>query len=81
MLVFQFPQFENESFWSYLSRLDEYRAQMNQSLEKLKICEVIIVNATSSIYVESICPRGLQGLLCTTQDDVWEFFEILAWYS
>ena len=31
------------------------------------------------MYVESICPGGLLGLLYKTQDTVWGFFEKLAW--
>ena len=30
-------------------------------------------------YVESICPGGLLRLLTRTQDEVWDFFENLAW--
>ena len=30
-------------------------------------------------YVESICPRGLIGLLSKTQDEVCEFFEKFIW--
>jgi len=30
-------------------------------------------------HVESIYPRGLLWLLTKTQDEVWDFFENLAW--
>jgi len=81
MPVFYFPQFEHEPFWSYLSRLNDYRAQLNQSFEKWEICEVIVIglNAFSRGYVESMCLGGFQGLLSKTQDEVWNFFEKLAW--
>jgi len=34
MPVFNFPQFKHESFWRYLSRLNVYGAQLNQTFEK-----------------------------------------------
>ena len=81
MPIFNFPQYEHESFWSYLSRLNDYRAQLNQNFQKLKTCEVITVglNSESSSYVESIYPEGVRGLLSKTQDEIRDFFEKLAW--
>jgi len=82
MPVFNFPQFEHEPCWSYLSTLNDYRAQLNQSFEKWKICEVIVVglNALSRGYVESMCLEGFQGLLSKTKNEVWNFFEKVAWF-
>jgi len=37
------------------------------------------LNVESRSYVESICPGGLIELLSKTQDEVWDFFEKLAW--
>ena len=37
------------------------------------------LNSTSRGYNESICPGGFIGLLSRTQDEVWNFFEKLAW--
>ena len=72
MPIFNFPQFEHESFWNYLSRLNDYHAQLNQNFVKWKICEVFAMglNSASRGFVESICPGGLIGLLSTTQDEV-----------
>jgi len=39
------------------------------------------LNSASRGYVESICPRGLIGLLSRTQDEVFDLFEKLAWDS
>ena len=65
MPVCHFPKFEHEPFWSYLSRLNDYHAQLNQSFEKWEICEAITVslNALSQDYVKSMCLGGFQGLL------------------
>ena len=62
---FNFPQFEHESFQRYLSRLNVYRAQLNQTFENWEICEVIAVglNVESRSYIESFCPGGLIELL------------------
>ena len=81
MPVFNFPQFEHEPFWSYFSRLNDYRAQLNRNFEKWEICEVIILGLNSEFkgHVESMCPGGLVGLLSKTQDEVWDFFENLGW--
>ena len=81
MLVFNFPQFEHEPFWSYLLRLNDYRALVNQNFEKREICEVIVVGLNVEFwdYVESICPGGVTGLLTKTHGEVWDFFEKLAW--
>ena len=80
MPVFHFSQFEYEPFWSYLSRHNNYRTQLNQSFEKWEICGVIVVglNALSQGYVESMYLGGFQGLLSKNQDEVWNFFEKLA---
>ena len=80
MPVFNFPQFEHGHFWIYLSRLNDYRAHLNQNVQKREVCEIIAVslNSTSWDYVEFICPRGVLGLLSKTQDEVWDFFEKLA---
>ena len=43
MPVFHFQQLKHEPLWSYLSRLNDYRAQLNRSFEKWEICEVIVV--------------------------------------
>jgi len=37
------------------------------------------LNVESRDYVESICPGGLIELLPKTQNEVWDFFEKLAW--
>jgi len=81
MPVFNFPQYEHEPLWSYLSRLNYYRAQLNQTFEKWKICEVIVLglNAKFRGIVETMCSGGLLGLLTRSQDEVWDFFERLAW--
>ena len=82
MPVFNFPQYEHEPFWSCLSRLNDYRAhQLNQKLQKWKICEIIAVslNSESRGYVESIYLGGVLGLLSKTQDEFWDSFEKLAW--
>ena len=51
MPVFKFPQYEHESFWHYLSRLKDYRAQLNQPFEKWKICEVIVLGLNAEVIV------------------------------
>ena len=81
MPVFNFPQFEHGPFWSYLSRFNDCRAQLNQSFQKWKIFEVTFVglNVEFRGHVESMCPRGLLGLLSKTQDEIRDFFEKLAW--
>ena len=77
MPVLNFPEYEHEPFWSYLSRLNEYRAQLNHNFKKQKIYEVIAVglNAESWSHIESIYSSGILGLLSKTQNEVWEFFE------
>ena len=81
MPVFNFPQFEHELFWSYLSWLNDYRAQLHQYFEKWKICDVIVLglNAEFKGIVEFMCPGGLLGFLSRSQHEVWDFFEKLAW--
>ena len=81
MPAFHFPQFQHEPFWNYLSRLNAYRAQLNHNFEKWKICEVIVVGLNSEFrgHVEPIYLGGLLGLLTRTQDEIWDFFENLAW--
>ena len=37
------------------------------------------LNIESRCYIELICPGGLIELLAKTQDEVWNFFEKLAW--
>ena len=61
MPVFNFPQYEHEPFQSYLSRLNDYRAQLNQNVQKWEICEVIAVhlNSESWGYIEPIYPEGI----------------------
>ena len=83
MPVFKFPQYEYKSFWRYLSRLNDYYAQLNQTFEKCEICDVIVLglNAKFRGIVESIYSGGLLGLLTRSQDEVWDFFEILAWVT
>ena len=80
MPVFHFPQYEHEPFWRYLSRFNDYRAQLTHNFEKWKICEVILVglNVESRNYIESLCLRSLIELLSKTQNEVWDFFEKLA---
>ena len=80
MPVFNFPQYEHEPFWSYLSRLNDYRAQLNQTFEKWKIYEVIALGLNSEFrgHVASMCSGGLLGLLFRSQDEVWDFFKKLA---
>lgn len=81
MPVFNFPQFECKSFWNYFSRLNDYRAQLNRNFEKWEICEVILegLNIESRSYIGSIFPGGLRELLSKTSNEVWDFFEKLAW--
>jgi len=81
MPVFNFPQFEHEPFWNYLSRLNDYRAQLNQNFQKWKIYKVIVVglNIETRRYEESLCLGGIIRLLSRTQDKVWNFFEKLAY--
>ena len=54
---------------------------MNQNFQKWKICEVIPagLNSESWGYIESIYPGDVLGLLSKAQDEVWNFFEKLAW--
>ena len=80
-VYYDFPQIEQEPFWSYLSSLNDYRAQLNRNFEKWEICEVIVlgVNAEFRGIVESMCSGCLLGLLSRSQDEVWDFFERLAW--
>ena len=77
MPVFNFPQLEREPFWSYLSRLNVYRAQLNQTFEKWEICEVIVLGLNTEFrgVVASIYPGGVLGLLSKTQDEVWNLNE------
>ena len=72
MPVFHFLQYEHEFFWSYLSKFNDYPAQLNHNFKKWKNCEVIAValNVESRSYVESICPGGLIELLSKIQDEV-----------
>ena len=81
MPVLSFPQYEHEPFWRYLSRLNDYRAQLLETFQKWKICEAIVLglNAEFRGIVESMCLGGLLGLLPRSQDEVWDFFEKLAW--
>ena len=37
------------------------------------------LNVKSMSYIESICSGGLIELLSKTQNEVWDFFEKLAW--
>ena len=64
MPVFSFPQYEHEPFWSYFSRLNDYRVQLNRNFEKWEICEVIVLGLSSEFrgHVESMCPGGLLGI-------------------
>ena len=39
----------------------------------------MILKFESRGYVESMYPRGLLALLSRTQEEVWDFFEKLAW--
>lgn len=72
MPVFHFPQYEHQPFWSYLSRLNDYRVQLNQNFQTWKICEAIVVGLNFEFwgYIESIYPRGVLGLLSKPQDEV-----------
>ena len=72
MPVFNCPQYEHEPFWSYLSRLYDYRAQLHHTFHKWEICEVIVLGLNSEFrgHVESMCPGGLLGLLSRTEDEV-----------
>jgi len=81
MAAFDFPQFEHKLFWRYLSKLNDYLVQLNQTFEKWESCEVSVVglNFESRGYVKSICHGDLLGVLSRTQDEVWDFFEKLAW--
>jgi len=81
MAIFHFPQYEHEPLWHYLSRLNKYHAHLNHNFEKWKIYEVIAVdlNVESRRYIESLCPGGLIELLSKNQNEVWDFFEKLAW--
>ena len=47
MAIFHFSQFEHETFWQYLSRLNDYRAQYAHSkFAKWEICEVVLEGIT-----------------------------------
>ena len=47
MTIFHLPRFEHESFWQYLSRLDDYHAQdVHFMYEKWKICNVVLERIT-----------------------------------
>ena len=72
MPIFNFPQFEHEPFCSYLSPLNDYRAQLHQNFQKWEICEIITMglNSKSWNFVESIYPGGVLSLLSKTQDEV-----------
>ena len=37
------------------------------------------LNSKFRDHVESIYPGGLLGLFARTQDEIWDFFENLAW--
>jgi len=37
------------------------------------------LNVESRSYIKSLCPGGLIELLSKTQNEVWDFFEKLAW--
>ena len=54
---------------------------MTQNFEKWKICEVICVGLKAEFrgHVKSMCLGGFRGLLSKTPDEVWDFFEHLAW--
>ena len=47
----------------YLSRFNDYRAQLNQGFQKWKVCEVIALglNAEFQDHIEFMCPGGLLG--------------------
>ena len=70
MAVFHFPQFEHESFWEYLSRFNDYRAQyMHFTYEKWEICDAVLEGITHET-------RG--GLCSLDVDDMWDLFESLG---
>ena len=52
-----------------------------QIFEKWEICEAICVdlNAEFGGHVESMCLGRFRGLVSETPDEVWDFFEYLAW--
>ena len=81
MGLFNFQQFEREPFWNYISRLNDYRAQLNHNFEKWEICEVILegLNFESKSYIRSIFPGGLRELISKTPNEVWDVFEKVAW--
>jgi len=70
MASFYFLEFEQEIFWRYLSRLNEFHAQcVDYCFEKWKICQVIFegLNDECKGYAETMCPgvwiAFSQGLL------------------
>jgi len=78
MAIFHFPQFQHESFWQYLSRLNDYRAQyVHFMYEKWEICDVVLEGITceTRATLESMCYGGLCSL---NVDDMWNLFEYLA---
>jgi len=42
MRIFNFPQFEHEAFWSYLSRLNDYRALLDQIFKNGKFMRSLL---------------------------------------
>ena len=68
-------------FGNILSRLNDYRAQYVHSMfDKWEICDVMLEGITheTRATLESMC----YGRLCHfIVDDVWDFFEPLAWYQ
>jgi len=82
MASFYFPQFEHEIFWQYLSRLNEFRAQcVDYCFEKWEIYQVIFESLNDEYrgLVETVYREGLDCLFTRTPDEVWNFFEKLAW--
>jgi len=81
MTIVHLPQFEHETFWQYLSRLNDYRAQyVYFTYEKWKICNVVLDEITQKTRptLESMCYCGMCSL---DIDNMWDLFESLAWYQ
>jgi len=81
MTIFHLPQFEQEPFWQYLSRLNDYCAQyVHVMYEKWEIYDVLLERITheTRATLKSMCYGGLCSL---NVDNRWDFFESLASYQ
>jgi len=80
MAIFHLPQFEHESFWQYLFRLNGYYARqvhfMYENIKNMRSCA-----RGDNIYdprpLKSMCYGGMCYL---SVDYLWDLFESLASY-